>query len=718
MMRRRHFPVLLALLCLALTCAAQLPTLGLRAHYALDGNLLDASGNANHGSSPSTAFVPDRFGHAGQAIHLDGSGDSLLLPIANYTPLTGDFSISFWLRTGDMEGKNVLALEQFPGDTTDNFHFRLCAHNPLMTILELHYASYTNWNGSGAAGNTMAEGGSGRYNDGEWKHFVLRRSNDTLQLYHQGFFYTEAYYAGTMGDALPFIFGAGPERFHGDLDDLAFYDRALTPQELMQVFHDRQPYVFRSPRATDAYVQGDTARVYWSADTTMVSDSVDLDYTTDGGATWFPTGQNQLVDWTPYLFPLNGFPIGTQVELRLRDHLNPAIEARSGAFEMSAYAWENMVPQLPFTARDGSGLLNYNGYMWLIGGWDPPYHAANNYTHSEVWRSSDGITWDSLGEAQWLGRHVSGWLVHDNAMWVVGGDPQSGSLRDVWRSTDGITWTQVLDTIPGISPLRTMHMVASLGGQMLYMGGNPNLYVNANLNEVHSSPDGINWTRQPDAPWKGRGAVLNLQQTVDANDTLWMLGGGRLWDRRCWNDVWKTADGINWERVLETAPWDPRYWHSTSYYDGKLWVIGGVVEQTDANDVWYSADGRAWHQLMHSPFGIRHAASATTYGDALWLMCGINSNDVWRLRNQTGNPLGWRESPTAPAVSLYPNPTSGLLHATVDFLAATVFDLEGRVVWQCGAGNSIDLAGLPAGLYTARLRVKQGQISVVKVVKQ
>jgi hypothetical protein len=717
-MKRRHSIFFLALLCLGFPLAAQIPGNGLKAHFPLDGNTLDASGLGNHGSASGSSYVADRFGNPNGAMSLDGAGDSLLLPIAGYTPMTGDFSIGFWLKTSDMEGSNVLALEQFPGDTTDNFHFKLFAHNVLQPILELHYASYTYWNGSGFLGNVMGEGGSGRYNDGEWKHFVLRRSNDSLQLWHQGFFYTESYYAGTMGDALPFIVGAGPARFHGVIDDLVFYDRALTARELLQLFHDRRPFVFRSPRSTDAYAQGDTAVIYWSADTTLVSDSIDLDYSTDGGATWLPTGQNQLVDYTPFRFPLNAFPIGTQIDIRIRDHQNPSIEARSGTFVMSEYAWENMVPLLPFTARDGSGLLNYGGYMWLIGGWDPPYHAANNYTHSEIWRSNDGITWDSLGEGQWLGRHVSGWLVHDSAMWVIGGDPQSGSLRDVWRSTDGVNWTLVLDTIPNISPLRTMHMVASLGGQMLYMGGNPTTYINENLSEVFSSPDGINWARQPDAPWAGRGAVLNLQQTVDGNDTLWMLGGGRLWDRRCWNDVWKTGDGITWERVLEAAPWDPRYWHSTSYFDGKLWVMGGVVEQTDGGDVWYSENGSDWHELKNSPFTARHAASATTYDNALWLMCGIITNDVWRLRNRSSNPMAVEKPLAAAGLTLFPNPTSGPMKTSKAFLSAEVFDLAGQAVLQVGAGTTLDLTLFPAGVYVARLHTGNGRVHVIKVVKE
>ncbi|MFN6085840.1 MAG: hypothetical protein ACK476_13060 [Fluviicola sp.] len=85
--------------------------------------------------------------------------------------------------------------------------------------------------------------------------------------------------------------------------------------------------------------------------------------------------------------------------------------------------------------------------MWLLGGWDPPYHPPNS-THNEVWNSTDGINWTQLPDAPWPARHCSAWLVNDSAMWVIGGDPQSGCLRDVWKSEDGITWIQTVDTIP------------------------------------------------------------------------------------------------------------------------------------------------------------------------------------------------------------------------------------------------------------------------------
>jgi hypothetical protein len=47
----------------------------------------------------------------------------------------------------------------------------------------------------------------------------------------------------------------------------------------------------------------------------------------------------------------------------------------------------------------------------------------------------------------WQGRHMAGWLVFDNKMWIVGGDNNSGHYQsDIWNSTDGAHWTEVTDS--------------------------------------------------------------------------------------------------------------------------------------------------------------------------------------------------------------------------------------------------------------------------------
>ena len=109
-----------------------------------------------------------------------------------------------------------------------------------------------------------------------------------------------------------------------------------------------------------------------------------------------------------------------------------------------------------YAPRDGAGALVYDNKMWLLGGWNPP-DTVNfpRKCNNEVWSSTDGATWTLVKpntfldasfdpETDWEGRHTAGYAVHDNKMWIVGGDPLQGHYQfDVWNSTDGATWTHV-----------------------------------------------------------------------------------------------------------------------------------------------------------------------------------------------------------------------------------------------------------------------------------
>ncbi len=119
-------------------------------------------------------------------------------------------------------------------------------------------------------------------------------------------------------------------------------------------------------------------------------------------------------------------------------------------------------------------------------------------------------------------------------------------------------------------------------------------------------------------------------------DRVWILGGG-TYDtpttktRQLLNDVWSSADGVNWTGH-EAAPWQPRQYHAVAVFDDRMWVLGGW-SNGDRNDVWYSADGANWYRLNRTPWPERHAASVFVHDKALWIAAGsAMSSDAWRLR--------------------------------------------------------------------------------------
>jgi hypothetical protein len=73
-------------------------------------------------------------------------------------------------------------------------------------------------------------------------------------------------------------------------------------------------------------------------------------------------------------------------------------------------------------------------------------------------------------------------------------------------------------------------------------------------------------------------------------------------------------------------------------FDGRLWVLEGYTPgKGNRNDVWYSADGVNWYEVPGTPWKPRHAASVFVHDGALWVVAGNNmESDVWKLRREPG----------------------------------------------------------------------------------
>lgn len=688
----------------------QIPTDSLQAYYTFNNSVTDASGNANHIVAFSGSYTTNRFGQLNSAFYFDGIDDSLIIPVAEFAPIQGDFAISFWYKTNSNHVMNLFSSKQSSADTTNNFEIQLNSHNAysLEFLQQVWYQTFVYWNGTGLTTNAIAEGAPGYFTKGEWCHFVITRHDDTLEIYRNHQLYALSinnYFGGNLGDVTNLIFSASPHHFKGSIDDLRLYNKALSNAEINQLWFENKPFQFISPKPNEAYVQNSNPLIQWEYNDAVISDSIRVEMSINGGIWQLYLPHSQMAYENAFYFDLSTYSPGTTLQFKITDVLDTTISQSSGVLHVSPYDWVQVQSSLPFTARDGAGLLNFQNKLWLLGGWDPPNHPPN-YTQSEVWSSVDGVTWNFQTTAPWPARHCSGWITDSMYMYVIGGDPQALCLTDVWRSADGINWTQLEDTIPGY--VKRNNANYAFANNNLYMFGGEECGGSSNgLNDVWSSTSGNIWTQLPDAPWEGRGMQVN--QCVDDSGYVWMLGGANEGDRRSYNDVWKTMDGINWTLVNESAPWGGRYWHTVGWFDGKLWVLAGLLGGYEVNDVWYSEDGITWHELKSTtgnwPAGTRHAQSTTVYDNALWYMCGISTNNAWKIIN-TESTIGIEENIVDNKVLVYPNPTQGAITLqsknTMPLGAYFITSQLGKIVYQ---GNTdapqvtIDVQNLPIGLY-------------------
>lgn len=311
----------------------------------------------------------------------------------------------------------------------------------------------------------------------------------------------------------------------------------------------------------------------------------------------------------------------------------------SGSLDAQTVSWEQVTDKAGWTARDSQGELVYKDHLWIFGGWMSSYEEPPR----DVWSSPNGKLWKLVqADAPWKHSDLSMSLTFKDKMWFMGGWyngrlPGHSASNQVWSSTDGVRWDQATKAA-GWSP-RIASAIVEFQGKMWILGGTENYYFGDDKslkNDVWSSVDGVKWEQvTAAAPWSPRA----YHQAAVLNDRIYIFGGGNYVPKyAATNDVWSSADGKQWRRETDAAPWHPRLWFSSVVYREHMWVMGGWSNQPSKNwgDVWYSKNGKDWTQLeAKTSWKERHEQSAFVFQDKIFIAGGHAkplSGEVWSLQ--------------------------------------------------------------------------------------
>jgi Kelch motif len=276
------------------------------------------------------------------------------------------------------------------------------------------------------------------------------------------------------------------------------------------------------------------------------------------------------------------------------------------------------------------------------GGQESPSNFLNNCDIALIQEATTNTEtgWKKVAEnMSWGSRDAGATVVHNCRIWLLGGWTYTNAgakvLNDSWATPDGVLWEQFHPPMThGMYP-----MAASFRGRILYMGGmrDSRLPTEHISNEIWTSLDGENWTMETgSAQWEPRiGSAI-----VEFNNALWILGGKtkNSGDSSVFrNDVWRSTDGIRWEKALEHAPWAARAFHCVVVHQGRIYLIGGGDWDSliGMNDVWSSADAINWRQHPNAPWEPRIWHTCTNYNNRLLVIGGrtfdpINTvGDIW-----------------------------------------------------------------------------------------
>lgn len=346
----------------------------------------------------------------------------------------------------------------------------------------------------------------------------------------------------------------------------------------------------------------------------------------------------------------------------------------------------------------------------------------------------------------------------------------SNFYDDVWKSSDGITWELLTDSAgwsgrAGLSAVvyrdEIYVMAGSFNDDPAVIGGPP---VRVYFNDVWKSSDGQDWTQMTDnAPWKPRaGAVV-----VVKDDYMYLIGGEEgftcIPGGPCppyFNDVWRSQDGVNWELITDSAAWASRPGHQCVVSDGLFVLWGGFGLSEDPQDpfafanpmdVWISADGADWKQISYTPWNasspedIKYDFDALVLedveGDKDWIFTfggdretfnffdPLNylriDNDVWRFEltyigTDIKSEIGNLKVENFALHQNYPNPfnpNTKINYSLSDksYVSVKVFDMLGREVaalvnQEQPVGNyqlEFNAADLSSGIYFYRIQAGQ-----------
>jgi len=295
--------------------------------------------------------------------------------------------------------------------------------------------------------------------------------------------------------------------------------------------------------------------------------------------------------------------------------------------------WTLVNARAPWQSRDSQGRVIHDGNMWILGGWFSP----TDPNPRDVWKSADGSGWTQMVDvAPWEHGDLPAVFSHHGKLWLMGGRklPGKENSNRIWSSPDGADWK--LEGEAAWCP-RVCHGYTQFRDRLWIMGGTEDFYDDNEetlKNDVWSSADGIQWDLESaHAGWSRRRDA----SVVVFQDKIWLMGGGSWYPETVpLNDVWNSADGIHWNLVTATAPWPPRLWSSLVVYRDHMWLFGGW-NRTDGNfnDVWVTADGVEWKRVESKVIWTpRHAQSAYVFNDRIILAGGhanpVNS-EVWSL---------------------------------------------------------------------------------------
>jgi hypothetical protein len=208
---------------------------GLVAYYPFDGNTNDNSGNGNNAINYGATLTTDRFENFNSAYKFDGSNDYMRIDHTedlNFDSYYNSYSISFWVKGDPAEVSYCRIIEKWNELIGTDYPFALEISTSFKANIRTT-ENYVNFD-------------YGYLWDNNWKHIILvvNSENKYMSGYVNNSMIASTSYSslGTTGNNEEIYLAGHPalsnKYFNGYMDDVRFYNRVLTEDEIQALYHE------------------------------------------------------------------------------------------------------------------------------------------------------------------------------------------------------------------------------------------------------------------------------------------------------------------------------------------------------------------------------------------------------------------------------------------------------------------------------------------------
>jgi len=216
---------------------------GLVGYWPFCGNANDESGNGNDGVVNGATLMEDRFGNAGSAYSFDGVDDFISVSNSESIDVQSEITITAWVKTTSIESSRptIVCKERFE----NGIKYMLSIQSETGNVgIAVNNGPSTNC----SACNQEIWSNESLISE-SWQHVSASWDNEILKVYVNGVL-SQTGEGNLQGGLLPtapstpLLFGKAftsvipiySTQFQGSLDDIGIWNRALTPEEVQELY--------------------------------------------------------------------------------------------------------------------------------------------------------------------------------------------------------------------------------------------------------------------------------------------------------------------------------------------------------------------------------------------------------------------------------------------------------------------------------------------------